>query len=163
MSGQPPEPNAPHPDPSLPPWYPQRSETAPGPATPGQGTPPPGPPPPGAPAQPAWPAPLAPPPRAGGSYLLGMLIGLVAWPAPFLLAGVIGNELGKINQDAGTIGGGLTALVGLAGVVTLAVWLIANPARRRTGAGILIALGVLPILAAGVCLALFAMAFNSYG
>ncbi len=169
MSDQPPEPNPFGPQPSTPPW-----STPPGggPTPPG-GPPPQGPePPPQGPEPPpqgqmpppqAWPAPIPPARKSGGSYLLGALIGLVAWPVPFGLAGAIGTALDPVSPEVAAIVSGLVTMLGLGGVVTLSVWLISKPHLRRTGAGILITLGAVPIIAAGVCIAILAMAFGTYG
>lgn len=154
------------------PWMPPEHGNAVPPSTPGPGpSPTPGPPPPGdppggqpapGPHPPSGPASVSPtghgpafvPPvthqqQGGGSIWLGLAIGFVVSVVPWLILWLVpaANEwawLGWVGV-AGLIGG----LIG--GIVLTVV-----RKTRLTGAGILIFYGILPLIAGGVCVGLFA-------
>ena len=107
--------------------------------------------PPGQPAHPSMPGvhpPQAPP--GGGSYGLGILLGLIAWLGPLA---VLLFGLNQGDYRVTEVIGQLWLVVGLAAFVG-ALILVAKPRFRRTGAGMLIVLGTIPVLFAGVCVAL---------
>ncbi|MDN5569778.1 MAG: hypothetical protein L0G22_00730 [Propionibacteriaceae bacterium] len=85
--------------------------------------------------------------------MLGFLLGLVLWVLPSMVSFAVTTA--STNPDLSTFGGILWIAL-MVGVVVLAAWLVARPSTRRTGAGIFIALGAIPIIAAGVCVALLA-------
>lgn len=89
--------------------------------------------------------------REGGSIWLGLLLSVVFW----VVAGIGLTKLAEARVASDT--------VSIVGTVASVVWLVVALAltavgrTRRTGAGMLIALGLVPIVFAGACVGLFAM------
>ncbi len=96
-----------------------------------------------------------PPPASGGSYWLGLALGFLCWGVPpiALLFG-----LGDVTV-AGVLGT-VTMVLAVVGLIAASV-LTAMLRTRKTGAGMFIALGVGPIVAAGVCITVL-VAMNGY-
>ena len=121
-------------------------------------SPPPGPPPPGRPPSgpPFRPGPLPARPNRGNSFLLGILAGVVAIGLYVYLTLAVGplltygnNPLSPLLQ--GVLGWGFP-LVYLAGAIVLT----SRPSTMRFGGGLLIAIGVSMLIAAGLCIAILA-------
>lgn len=144
-------------DPPQPPTGYYGRPTGPRTPAPGPGPGPAGPPPQGYPQPSPYPfqahmAPEAapPPPPSGGSYWLGILLTFAMIGGYFALAGRF--ELGNQAPTAAFILW-----------IIAAVALTAFPRTRRTGAGMFIAGGLVPVLIAGACVLFFIGAIQATG
>lgn len=91
--------------------------------------------------------------KAGGSIVLGLVIGvavIVAWAYATI------SLSGSFSSVAGGIPYGILAYGVPLGYFVAAIVLATRPQVARVGAGLLIAVGVVPLLAAGLCFGLLA-------
>lgn len=109
--------------------------------------------PPYPPLPPPPPRPNVVPPRSGGSLWLGVLIGVAAMVGQVGLVSFLGSAspLPVVSQSVQLLAGVLPFVVLVLGVV-----LSVLQQTRRTGAGILISLGVAILVVGGLCVAMIA-------
>lgn len=146
------QPGVPQPDggqPAYPPSpVPSGASVPPAPPPPPSGSVPP---PPGY-YPPAPPAPLNPPRRGGGSIWLGLIIGLggslLLYGLYALVRGTIGEQFGQVLDVLVTV---WPIGVGLGGIVLAVI-----PKTTRTGAGMLLSIGIAILVGGGLCVALLA-------
>ncbi|MBK8460702.1 MAG: hypothetical protein IPL43_11395 [Micropruina sp.] len=91
--------------------------------------------------------------RGGGSLLLGLVVGVVVMVGGPLLSAALANLF-----PAGWAESTVLVLFVLPGLVYLigSIILASRPATSRFGAGLLLAIGVVVLLGAGICFALLA-------
>lgn len=102
----------------------------------------------GSPPGPQWQPPSGgPPARSGGSIWLGLAIGVVSTVGVFFAAQFL-----SAYTDLAFAGLMVAPLL----MVVVGIVLVANPATRRTGAGLLLSLGAIILILGGLCIALIA-------
>lgn len=101
----------------------------------------------GMPPTPPPPATGGPPPRSGGSIWLGLGIGVAATVGVFFAAQVLSTYTDVAYA---------MLMVAPLLVLVVGIVLVANPATRRTGTGMLLSLGAIVLILGGLCIALIA-------